>query len=645
MNPSLHIEPEDYLPAWEKASLHREIREYQLPRAEVIVCPQALVSASRFVSSEKALGGIYNSAGQHLDCSRHLRRGKDFTRDNPPRISTAEHFQPLPGRYLYLGWFFNHYGHFMLESLSRCWPLMNPQQFDGYLYHFHARSPEPVARLFEFLDLLDIPREKIHFITQNLRVGELHIPTQQAVLSRAISPGMLYLYQHLGKTAWERQGRPTDQPKVYVSRRLLPPDMRHACNEYHLERHFRQQGYRIFHPQLHPPQQQLALFYQTTHLAGLEGSGLHHVLFAREPQETWLLATPQRRADAITQRQLDDYRDSRTCILFQKGCPSPLIQPERTSFLVTSGSPAKLGIPEKADPWSRAIWLQGLARQMASRQGELDHFARQISLSDKEKQLLTFLIDPQKTLDDSLLECPLGRATAALVHQAQGNLTAARECLEASLDDFRDNPDFLARYAGILYRLKETPLAEKILNQALSLDMDNPDLLHLQGELLAANGHSDEAKTRFQDILSRYPLYRPALVSLAAILADQSNFPGATACLSRAMDIFPGKGNLHIRLTWYLMQTEDWSRAAKAAGQALELMPENLHSHSHLARIHTALGNTDTAMQHINEAIRRQPRNPGHYRLRARLHREMGNAAAAVMDEQRAKESRNPPSN
>ena len=59
---------------------------------------------------------------------QHLRRDKDFTLDNPGTLLPVQSsaVTTLPGRYLYLGWYFNHYGHFLLESLARCWALSEP---------------------------------------------------------------------------------------------------------------------------------------------------------------------------------------------------------------------------------------------------------------------------------------------------------------------------------------------------------------------------------------------------------------------------------------------------------------------------------------------------------------------------------------
>ncbi|WP_456372654.1 tetratricopeptide repeat protein [Thiolapillus sp.] len=637
MSHSLHIHPLEYLPAWEQASLHKKIRNFRLPDEQIVVCPGARLTASCFLSGEKGLGGVYDHQGRLLHASRHLRRHKDFTRANPPRISPDDDVVLLEGRFLYLGWFFNHYGHFMLESLSRCWPLEDKRQYDGYLFHFHARSSRPAARLLEFLDLLDIPREKLRFITRDLRVEELHVPTQQAVLSRAISPGMLHLYQQLGHTAWERQNCPQVNPKIYISRRLLAPDMRHASNEYLLERHFRDQGYEIFHPQLHPVREQLARFHCCTHLAGLEGSGLHHVLFAKAPQETFVLATTQRRADAITQAQLDEHRGCNTRILFQEGCPSPLLPPERTSLLLTRGSLRHLGIrPEETDPWSHALWLHGLAQQLLPHRNEMEAFARQARLTAEENRLLHFVLQTERDMDAELLATDCGKLVAALRQLDQGKPAAACALLESCQEQCRENPDFLLRHARVLRQLNQPDKASKVLQQALAIDPKNPDLLHLQAELLTDTGETDEARRHFENILRATPLYRPSLISLASLLAKKSEFAAAANHLTQALEIFVGNGGLYPRLTWYLMQTGDWENARASAETALRMLPQNIHSHAHLAHIWLELGDAEKALDHISEAIRRRPDNPAHYRLRARLHRYQDNPQAALADEQQA---------
>ncbi len=640
MNSSLLIEPQEFRSAWETAGLHEEIRRYRLPPAEIQVQQGATLTRSRFLSGEEAQGGIYTSRGKYLPCSHHQRRGKLLAPSNPAFLAPNKRLPLLPGRHIYLGWFFNHYGHFMLESLARCWPLLKAHDYDGYIFHLHIRAPSPSSRLFEFFDLLNIPRDKLVFVTQNLRVETLHIPSQQAVLSRALSPQMLQLYQHLGQTAWERLGRPAYSSKLYISRRLLPANMRHACNEHLLERHFREKGYSILHPQLLSPTEQLARFHVCRHLAGLEGSGLHNVLFARAPEETWMLCSRQRIPDAITQAQLDGYRNSRTHILFQETGESPALASETTSFLISRARLEDLGITGMPhDPWSEFCWLRSLAGQLEERPEAMTEVIRDLGLSSSQAATVDCLLHTEKPLPEPLAESHLGKLLQIQRLRAQGEAASACETMAECLPVCRDNPEFLLAQAELLHMAGHMEEAKQSADRARELDPDNPQTELRLAEIQAEAGNLDGATKILRAALANHPSHFPSLLRLAEFLARQENYTEAIHFLRQALELEPENGGLYPRLTWYLMQTGDWPAARDTALKALELQPGNPHSHAHLGRIYLALNQPLKALPHMDEAIRRSPDNAGHYRLRARLYRKLGDTEAALADEARAKKA------
>ncbi len=643
MSSSLLIEPREFRRAWETAGLHEEIRGYRLPSAEIRIQQGAILTRSRFLSGEEARGGIYTSRGEYLPCSHHQRRGKVLAPSNPLSLNADKSLPLLPGRHIYLGWFFNHYGHFLLESLARCWPLLKAHDYDGYVFHLHIRAPGPSARLFEFFDLLEIPRDKLVFVTEDLRVETLHIPSQQAVLSRAMSPEMLRLYRHLGQTAWERLGQPRSTSRLYISRRLLASNMRHACNEYRLEQHFRKQGYRILHPQLLRPTEQLARFHLCRRFAGLEGSGLHNVLFAREPEEVWMLCSRQRIPDAITQAQLDGYRNCRTHILFQETGESPALASETTSFLISRARLEDLGITGTHDPWSEACWLRSLAGQLAERPEALTEVIRDLGLPSSQAAMLDCLLHPDKPLPEALGRDHKGKLLQALRLKAQGDAAAACAKMTECLPACRDNPEFLLAHAGLLRMAGRMEEARQSAHRARELDPGNPHTAQALADILAETGEPGAAMDILRAILASHPLHLPSLLRLSDLLARQENYGDAIPLLREALALQPENGGLYPRLTWYLMQAGDWPAARDAALKALELLPGNPHSHGHLGRIYLALGEPQKALPHVDEAIRRSPDNASHYRLRARLYRELGDTEAALADEARAKESRNPP--
>ncbi|WP_457673898.1 tetratricopeptide repeat protein [Thiolapillus sp.] len=637
MSLSLHIRPPGFLAAWTSNDLHEEINRYRLPPEEIEIHEGAILTASRFLSAEEALGGIYTSRGDYLTCSDHRRRRRKLAAANPRTIDTPEKPSFLSGRHIYLGWFFNHYGHFMLESLARCWPLLQEHDYDGYIFHLHIRAPRPSSRLFEFLDLLDIPRHKLVFVDRDLQVEELHIPSQQAVLSRALGSAMLPLYQHLGRTAWQRRGQPRHHPRLYLSRRLLADNMRRACNEYLLERHFQELGYEVFHPQLHSPTAQLSRFHLSTHLAGLEGSGLHHVLFAARPEKTWMLCSESRMPDAITQVLLDRHCNSRSHILFQKTPASRLLATETTSFLIDATSWRELGMPPAdPDPWSEFSWLRSLAGQLRKQPEAMDMAIRELALPHARALMLDCLLHPENPLPEQALGTAQQQLLRALRLQRQGAHAAACEAMTACRASCGNNPDFLLALARRLLAAGNTKEAIKVLEDAESRDPGNPEMKHLRAQLLIRKEQPEAAATVLRDCLAETPLHFPSLVLLAELLARQKAYGEAAGLLRQALELRPGSHGLYPRLTWYLMQAEDWSAAREVALQALDQQPDNPHSHIHLGRIYLALDEPEKALPHVDQAIRQNPENSAHYRLRARLHRLLGNEEAALRDEQQA---------
>ena len=85
-----------------------------------------------------------------MSSSRHLRRARDLTAGNPDEIRFSSKVRVLSGRYLYLGWYFNHYGHFILESLGRSWAVQETPVVDCYIMHLHAAGGRPSPHLLAF---------------------------------------------------------------------------------------------------------------------------------------------------------------------------------------------------------------------------------------------------------------------------------------------------------------------------------------------------------------------------------------------------------------------------------------------------------------------------------------------------------------
>ncbi|HIE55979.1 MAG TPA: DUF563 domain-containing protein, partial [Chromatiaceae bacterium] len=479
--PLLRIIPESARKEWLSHEWHGEIATFVLPPRELVSVPRATATPGRQCSPEEAEAGIYDARGRLVAASLHQRRNKYFTAATPWELIQPRNAPILHGRHLYLGWFFDHYGHFILESLSRCWALAEAGSVDGYLFHRPETHRKAPAQLLRLLELLGIPQEKVRFIDSTTRFEELLVPSQQAVLARGISRETLDLYTRMAFRAWKQGGERRHNRSLYLSRRFLGSDMRQAANEWMLERSFRNEGYQVLHPHYMDGIDQLSIYYKAKRFAGLDGSGLHNILFAEAPEEMWILGTENRLADSITQVELNRLKGCRTTLLLQSVTRSGRLPPQLTPFLVQPSSRLPAFEPT---PLDRFNWLSQLASRL-SRNGcnNADCAALEPEPEVDERWVLQALLGSPIARDKPAPGTEEEQLSALLsVHRqlAAGKVGEAAEELERLLPAYRQHPEFLAFYTGVLRKKGDHEKALEMAAHALLLDPDNPRLLLLQ---------------------------------------------------------------------------------------------------------------------------------------------------------------------
>lgn len=622
----LHIAPESATQIWREHPWHQEIADFKLPQKELISLQSAYVTASRHLGSEQAEGGVYTADGSYVSSSRHLRRGKDLTASNPEAVDPPGDVPRQQGRYLYLGWFFNHYGHFILESLARAWAVQEAASMDGYIMHVHAADGRPAAYLLDFFDLLSIPREKLVFARQDMQVDELLLPSQQAVLSRGLSTHMLALYRQLGRRAAQQEKGAGDVgKKLYISRRFLPPDQRGASNEKALEERFLADGYRVVHPQFLRIKTQLAIFSRGTDFAGLEGSGLHNVLFAAAPRRVWMLGAQNHLADAITQVELDRHCHCDTELHLQRVPEFSCLHPRITPYVINSENDKNSCLPDiKTTTYDRFLWLSSLAAQLDRK--ECPEEAR-IDVSGQMQEMELRQLDALSVSSGSAEQQLAGLAQddelSGFVHVEQNiareRIATAIQQMERYLAEYQCHAGFLHRYAEMLAADQRNEQALEVATSALALDAMNPALRMFHADLMMKQGNAENALDTLQSLSKNFPRYFQAKVKLCEALAKASRFEEAAAILGAVIRDSGKHMGLLARLTWYLFQARHYEAAKEAAHEALRHIPDNPFSFVHLSRIHLALDEPEIALEWVERAIKRAPEKRDLHRLQQNI--------------------------
>ena len=180
-----------------------------------------------------------------------------------------------PGRWLWGGVLFNHFGHFLVESTSRLWALDQcARHLSGIVFvNKRPRAPRTIAGYRrDFIDLLagDIP---IHVVKGNQQFESLIVPGQGLGLG-SISRGTPEAHAFY-KTRLAASVSGEGPNLLYVSRAKLPLETAGILGEQSLERLLEGQGYSIFYPEEHPIDVQIARYMAAEKIIVADGSAAH----------------------------------------------------------------------------------------------------------------------------------------------------------------------------------------------------------------------------------------------------------------------------------------------------------------------------------------------------------------------------------
>lgn len=216
--------------------------------------------------------GIFSSEMDYLPLGATWRYSNRMTL-RPDHVDAPQ--KTYPGRWLWGGVLFNHFGHFLLESTSRLWALDScSKHLSGIVFvNKRPRAPRSISGYRrEFIDLLaaDIP---IHVVDGNTQFENLIIPGQGLGLGN-ISSGTPEVRSFF-KTRLTETVSPQGPRLLYVSRSKLPLQTSGLLGEYYLERLLEDQGYTIFHPEKHSIREQLARYMAAEKIIVADGSAAH----------------------------------------------------------------------------------------------------------------------------------------------------------------------------------------------------------------------------------------------------------------------------------------------------------------------------------------------------------------------------------
>lgn len=219
-------------------------------------------------------GGLYTNDKEYIEASGIKANGKMFVgrRD----ADWADELPTLKGRSLYLGVCHNHYGHFVIETISsRLWSL-SPGQLGDFdhivLLPLYGSIPSFVYEFFKVAGVID----RLRVIDRATRLEHVLLPFPAIHYPHQVNQAVKEVHRLFPVSLTEQDDRP-----LFLSRSALAPGYtRVVIGESIIEETLRRNGARIVRPEMHSLTEQVAIFRQHRTIIGFAGSALHTLVLS-----------------------------------------------------------------------------------------------------------------------------------------------------------------------------------------------------------------------------------------------------------------------------------------------------------------------------------------------------------------------------
>ena len=222
-------------------------------------------------------GGVADCDGNYVDLSAI-----------PGRVQYSYPFENAEykdEKVVYCGYLVNHWGHFLIEGVTRLWYFLeNDPTVDKYVYFVDENEERQIKGNYRmFLELLKI-WGKLEIINKPTTYREVIVPELGIHMRTAYTPKLLDVFNTVADNvvvdpAWETP------EKIYYSRSQFAKGQPFEFGFASLDNFFEKNGYQVLYPEKVPLDQMIHYIRNSKVVASLSGSLPHNMLFANNGQK------------------------------------------------------------------------------------------------------------------------------------------------------------------------------------------------------------------------------------------------------------------------------------------------------------------------------------------------------------------------
>ena len=189
-----------------------------------------------------------------------------------------------------------HFGHFITESLSRMWYLVEHPESNRCVAFVKVNTWKVAPWLYQFLELLGLPEERVMIVDKPTQFRSIVIPEQAARIKFNYTDKFLLPFRKMAGAVTPRG----DVKKLFLTRSKELKSQMYLANADYFEEFYRQRGYEVVAPEKLSAAEQIALITGAEEIVCHMGTLAHWSLFSR-PGVKWTFLT---RVDEFTSRQM-----------------------------------------------------------------------------------------------------------------------------------------------------------------------------------------------------------------------------------------------------------------------------------------------------------------------------------------------------
>ncbi len=246
-------------------------------------------------------GGVVDCHGQYVDLSAI-----------PGRVQDAYPFQAPDCReetVVYCGYMVNHWGHFLIEGVTRLWYFLEQDaSVDKYVFFLDEGEQRQIQGNYrEFFQLLGI-WDKLEFINRPTTFRRVIVPELGIHMRQGYTPKLLRVFDRIAENVRPQPDWETPE-KIYFSRSQFQKGQPFEFGFDALDNFFAKNGYTILYPEKVPLSRMIHYIRSCQVVATLSGSLPHNMLFGRSGQKVEiierLVISDDNQTDVNRMRDLD----------------------------------------------------------------------------------------------------------------------------------------------------------------------------------------------------------------------------------------------------------------------------------------------------------------------------------------------------